>query len=109
MRPSNFYAAYMKRLSLWKGIPINEKEDFDMICECEVDFIEILLIGESEFSINLLENIMTKEDFSSIRDFLEWALTNYNCKTDFKYEFNSYHPFSSFSKSSYSTPGGMVA
>lgn len=109
MSPIQFYHTYLNRLSIWKGFEIHEMEDFDMICECHVDFIEILLIGENEFSINLLDNTMTKEDFSSVKDYLEWALSNYNCKTDFKYEINYNHPFTSISESSYSASGGMVA
>lgn len=109
MTTSNIYNIYLRKLSAWKGFEINEKEDFDIICECQVDFIEILLIGENEFSINLLENTMTKEDFSSVGDFLDWALTNIDFKTDIKYEFYPYHRFPSFSISSFSTIGGMVA
>lgn len=109
MTPENFNNAYLRRLSLWRGYHINENEDFDMICECQVDFIEILLIGEQEFSINLLENTRTKDDFITVKDFLKWALTNYDHKTDIRYEFTSLNPSSSFSKYYHSTSWEMVA
>lgn len=101
--------SYLKKLSTWKGFEISEMEDFDMICDSQIDFIEILLLGENEFSINLLENDMSKEDFSSVRDFLSWAFTNVDLKPANKDEFNSYHTFSPVSNAHYSALGGLVA
>ncbi len=109
MATSNFYNSYLKRLSTWKGVQISEKEDFDMICDCQIDFIEILLIGENEFSINLLENTKTKEDFSTVGIFLEWAFSNSDIKTTVKYEINFYHPLAFFSESPHYSIGDMVA
>lgn len=72
---AKFYHRYLERLSQWYGNKISIMEDFDLICQCEVDFIEILLLGEQEFGINLLENTQEREDFEKIRDFINWAAT----------------------------------
>lgn len=109
MTTSNFYNIFLKRLSIWKGVQISEHEDFDMICDCQIDYIEILLIGEHEFSINLLENTLTKDDFSTVGNFLKWAFTNFDNKTTIKYEINFYHPLPLFSKSPLFPIGDMVA
>lgn len=70
---AEFCNRYMESLSVWFGEKINIMEDFDVICQCELDFIEILLLGEHEFASNLLENSPEHKDFSKIKDFIEWA------------------------------------
>ena len=73
---SYFQEKYLHRLKIWTGFEINQMEDFDSICQSDVEFIEILLIGEEEFCLNMLDNTISREDFSTIKDFLSWALTN---------------------------------
>lgn len=70
---SNFQGKYLPCLKKWTGFEINQMEDFDSICQNDVEFIEILLIGEEEFCLNMLENTKGREDFSTIKDFLSWA------------------------------------
>ncbi|MGM0391275.1 MAG: hypothetical protein ACQEQB_05985 [Bacteroidota bacterium] len=73
---SNFYDKYLHCLINWTGFEVHPMEDFDIICQSDVDFIEILLMGEEEFCLNLLENTKERQDFSTIKDFFGWALTN---------------------------------
>lgn len=63
-------------LSAWFGYELNIMEDFNVICQCDLDFLELLLLSEKVFSVNMLDNTRSKEDFSTIKEFLAWAATN---------------------------------
>jgi hypothetical protein len=67
---------YLEPLATWSGYELNVMEDFNVICQCDLDFLELLLLGEKEFSVNMLDNTRSREDFSTIKDFLIWAVTN---------------------------------
>lgn len=73
---SNFADRYLDRLTSWFGDKLTIMEDFDTICQSELDFIEILLLGEQEFAINLLENSKERMDFVRIKDFIGWAASH---------------------------------
>ena len=51
-------------------------EDFDVICTSEIDFIDLLLLCEKKFSVNMLDNNKSKDDFSTIKEFIDWAASN---------------------------------
>ncbi len=74
------YNKYVECLNNWAGYKISLMEDFNAICQCEVDFIEILLVCEQTFSLNLLENNKSRFDFSTVHDFIGWASTNSRVK-----------------------------
>lgn len=73
---SNFHDQYLQCLKNWAGFELDPMEDFDSICQSDVDFIEILLIGEDKFYLNMLENTKGRKDFSTIKNFLSWAFSN---------------------------------
>lgn len=76
MNASNFHDEYLHFLTVWAGYEVGLMEDFNVICPSDVDFIEILLMGEKEFGLNLLENTKGRQDFTTVKDFFGWALTN---------------------------------
>ncbi len=76
MIKSSFYDKYLHYLIIWAGFEINLMDDFVIICQSDVDFIEILLMGEKEFCLNLLENTKERQDFLTIKDFFDWAFNN---------------------------------
>lgn len=76
MNTLNFHNEYLHCITNWTGYEVGLTEDFDIICPSDVDFIEILLMGEKEFGINLLENTKGRQDFATVKDFFDWALTS---------------------------------
>ncbi|UJH91955.1 hypothetical protein LZ575_04785 [Antarcticibacterium sp. 1MA-6-2] len=75
-----FTRRYLELLSQWFGDTLDLIDDFDTVCLCELDFIEMMLIGELKFSINLLESPVNRTDFVKIIDFINWAETRINAK-----------------------------
>ena len=67
---------YLAHLTKWFGYKISPSEDFDVICQSEWDFLEILLLIEKKFSVNMLDNTKSREDFSTVKEFISWASTN---------------------------------
>ncbi|WP_029034566.1 hypothetical protein [Salinimicrobium terrae] len=63
---------YQETLSAWAGCGIKLNYDFETVCECDFDFIEILLYFESRFSLNLLESPALRQDFLKVSNFLVW-------------------------------------
>jgi len=61
-------------LSAWAGHKIKFNDNFESLVESEVDYIEILLLFEKHFALNLLETDKSREDFSTVEDFITWAL-----------------------------------
>lgn len=70
---SNKYLAQLKK---WSGYQLNPMEDFDVICQSDLDFLELLVIWEKKFSVNMLDHSKSKEDFSTIHEFIGWASAN---------------------------------
>ena len=67
---------YLESLNNWCGYKLNFMEDFDVICTSEIDFIDLLLLCEKKFSVNMLDNNKSKDDFSTIKEFIDWAASN---------------------------------
>lgn len=67
---------FLESLIKWCGYNVNFMEDFDVICPSENDFIDLLLHCEKKFSVNMLDNTKSKEDFTTIKEFIGWASTN---------------------------------
>jgi len=67
---------YLESLNKWCGYKLNFMEDFDVICTSEIDFIDLLLLCEKKFSVNMLDNNKSKDDFSTIKEFIDWAASN---------------------------------
>lgn len=67
---------YLDSLKKWCGYNVDFMEDFDVICKSEIDFIDLLLLYEKKFSVNMLDNDKSKEDFTTIKEFIGWASTN---------------------------------
>lgn len=67
---------YLESLNKWCGYKLDFMEDFDVICTSEIDFIDLLLLYEKKFSVNMLDNNKSKEDFNTIKEFIEWAASN---------------------------------
>lgn len=75
---TKFCDRYLELLSIWFGYEVKIMEDFDVLCQCELDFIEILLLGEQEFAGNLLDNSQERKNFPKIKNFLRWAEADLN-------------------------------
>lgn len=67
---------FLESLNQWCGYKLDFMEDFDVICTSEIDFIDLLLLYEKKFSVNMLDNNKSKEDFTTIKEFIEWAASN---------------------------------
>ena len=67
---------FLESLNKWCGYQLNFMEDFDEICTSEIDFIDLLLLYEKKFSVNMLDNDKSREDFNTIKEFIEWAASN---------------------------------
>jgi|GEM_PF-2647162 hypothetical protein len=63
---------YQEVFSIWAGSKVKTNEDFESYCDCDFDFIEILLLFESRFSLNLLESTVVRHDFQTVSNFLVW-------------------------------------
>ena len=61
-------------MSAWAGYKVNLKDDFDTLVQCEFDFIEILLLFEKHFALDLLDTRKVRQNFSTIKEFVTWAL-----------------------------------
>lgn len=75
MRAPNINS-YLESLQKWSGYNLDFMEDFDVICKSEIDFIDLLLLYEKKFSLNMLDNDKSKEDFNTIQEFIGWASSN---------------------------------
>ncbi|MDT0690942.1 hypothetical protein RM549_14185 [Salegentibacter sp. F188] len=69
-----FTGNHLDCLSAWAGFEINLKEKFNVLVESDVDFIELLLLFEKYFQLDLLETDKDRQDFSTIEEFVKWAL-----------------------------------
>ena len=58
--------------SKWAGCNVKPGDDFETFCDCNYDFIELLLAFEREFFLNLLEMPVSRQDFATVKDFLQW-------------------------------------
>ena len=75
---------YEKKLSLWSGYPVKIEDDLDSICQCDVDFIEILMLLENAFLINLVESDKPRQDFTTIKEFIDWIESRPKMTPSFK-------------------------
>ena len=64
---------YQETLSLWAGCKISLDDDFDLFCESDFDFIEILMLFEKQFFLNLLDSTKVRQDFLKVNEFVSWA------------------------------------
>jgi len=76
MKNSTFFNNYLGAMEAWAGFEIHFLEDFEDICTCDLDFVELLLIGEHKFSLNLLDTESSRYDFKTVNDFINWAGEN---------------------------------
>lgn len=67
---------FHESLKKWCGYNVGFMEDFDVICNSDIDFIDLLLLYEKKFSVNMLDNNKSKEDFTTIKEFINWASEN---------------------------------
>lgn len=64
---------YQEVLSDWAGCKAGLYDDFDVFCDSDVDFIEILMLFEKEFLLNLLDTEKVRQDFTKVHEFISWA------------------------------------
>ena len=64
---------YIGTLAGWTRSTVRLNDDFDTYCDCDLDFIEILLVFENRFSLNLLESSAVREDFKKVHHFIMWV------------------------------------
>ena len=76
MKNSNFFNNYLGAIEAWAGFEIHFLEDFEDICTCDLDYVELLLMGEKRFSLNLLDTENSRHDFKTVKDFITWAGEN---------------------------------
>lgn len=70
---------YQEIFSLWAGCKIGLQDDFDLFCESDFDFIEILMLFEQEFSVNLLDSAKFRQDFDKVHEFFSWVTVQPTC------------------------------
>lgn len=68
------FPQYIETLAGWTRSTVRLNDDFDTYCDCDFDFIEILLLFENRFSLSLLESSAKREDFKKIHNFLVWVM-----------------------------------
>ena len=74
MKKITFTGKHLDCLSAWAGHKISLEDNFEELIESEVDYIEILLLFEKHFALNLLETEKSRNDFSTVEKFVTWAL-----------------------------------
>lgn len=74
MNNIKFTRKHLDCLSAWAGHKINFKDSFEDLIESDVDYIEILLLFEKHFALDLLETDKTRQNFSTVEEFVTWAL-----------------------------------
>ncbi len=75
---------YEEKLSIWLGYPVRIEDDLDSICQCDIDFIEILMLFENAFLINLVESDKTRQDFTTVKEFIDWVESRPKMSQSFK-------------------------
>lgn len=73
MKNPTFFNNYLRAIEAWAGFEIHFLEEFEDICTCDLDFVELLLMGENKFSLNLLDIESNRHDFKTVSDFINWA------------------------------------
>lgn len=66
---------YQETLSSWAGSKVSLDDDFDIFCQSDFDFIEILMLFEREFLLNLLDSAKTRQDFEKVDEFISWVVS----------------------------------
>ncbi len=79
---------YQEIFSLWAGCKIDLQDDFELFCESEFDFIEILMLFEQEFSVNLLDSAKVRKDFDKVHEFLSWVTVQPEMEQPFSFLFS---------------------
>lgn len=74
MKKLTFTDKHLDCLSAWAGYKIIFEESFENFIESDVDFIELLLLFKKYFSLDLLETDKIRQDFSTVEEFVTWAL-----------------------------------
>lgn len=82
---------YQEVLSVWAGCKTGLYDDFDMFCDSDFDFIEILMLFEKEFLVNLLDTEKVRQDFKKVHEFISWAVSQPNLEESYTFSF-SYEP-----------------
>jgi hypothetical protein len=82
---------YQEVFSIWAGSKVKINEDFETYCECDFDFIEILLLFESRFSLNLLDSSVMREDFKNVHSFYIWLIAQPKAAESYR-PFEIYQP-----------------
>ena len=56
-------------------------------CESDFDFVEILMLFEKEFKLNLLDSSKVGQDFRKIDEFISWAVSQPYIEQPFVFSF----------------------
>ena len=78
---------YQETLSFWAGCKISLDDDFDLFCQNDFDFIEILMLFEKEFLLNLLDSAKARCDFEKVEEFISWAVSQPSIEQSFVFSF----------------------
>ncbi len=76
MQTKAFTQKHLDCLSAWAGHKVKIKDNFEALIESDVDYIELLLLFEKHFVLDLLETDKNRQDFSTIEEFVTWALAH---------------------------------
>ena len=79
---------YQETFSLWAGCEVDIDDSFDLFCESDFDFIEILMLFEKDFFLNLLDSSKNRQDFGKIHEFLSWAVSQPSIEQSFVFSFH---------------------
>ena len=82
---------YQKTLTIWAGCNVELYDDFDLICQSDFDFIEILMLFEKEYFLDLLDTTKVRQDFNKVDDFISWAVSQPHIEKNFVFSL-SYKP-----------------
>lgn len=62
-------------LSSWAANRVKLSDEFEAFCDCDFDFIEILILLENRSSLNLLDSTVVRRDFKTVNDFITWVIS----------------------------------
>lgn len=78
---------YQEILSLWAGYKVSLNDDLNLFCQSDFDFIEILMLFEKEFYLNLLDSTKVRQDFGKVEEFISWAVSQPSIDRSFIFPF----------------------
>ena len=83
MELSSKTVQYQEIISVWAGCEVGLYDDFEIFCQSDFDFLEILMLLEKKFLVNLLDTTKVRQDFGRVYEFISWAISRPKIKKSF--------------------------